>query len=53
MTVVTTKLEIFDIGEGIKTISYGGSGGSSVNFTHKPFIAGLELSQGTVAAKLV
>lgn len=53
MTVVTTKLEIFDIGEGIKTISYGGSGGNGVNFTHKPFIAGLELSQGTVIAKLV
>eukprot|EP00105_Crassostrea_gigas_P045837 XP_019929985.1 PREDICTED: von Willebrand factor A domain-containing protein 7-like [Crassostrea gigas] len=53
MTVVTTKLEIFDIGEGMKTISYGGSGGNGVNFTHKPFIAGLELSQGTVIAKLV
>nr|XP_022338674.1 uncharacterized protein LOC111134137 [Crassostrea virginica] len=53
MTVVTTKLEIFDVGEGIKTITYAGSGGNSVNFTNKPFIAGLEVSQGTVIAKLV
>ena len=53
MTVVTTRLEIFDVGEGIKTITYAGSSGNRVNFTNKPFIAGLEVSQGTVIAKLV
>ncbi|XP_062605379.1 von Willebrand factor A domain-containing protein 7-like [Saccostrea cucullata] len=52
MTLITTELEIFDIGEGIKTISYGGTGGAAVNFSYDPFIAGLVLSQGTVKAKL-
>ncbi|XP_061182849.1 von Willebrand factor A domain-containing protein 7-like [Saccostrea echinata] len=53
MTLITTELEIFDVGEGIKTISYGGAGGTAVNFSYDPFIAGLVLSQGTVKAKLV
>lgn len=53
MTAVTTEFEIYDIGEGLRTISYGGTAGTAVNFTHDSFIAGLVLSQGTVKAKLV
>lgn len=44
MIVVIMKLEIFDIGEGIKMILYGGFGGNSVNFIYKLFIVGFELS---------